>query len=178
MISGHAIPHHLYVEDSQLYVSFASGDSTVALSGLQLCLASIQNWMSTNKLKLNPDKTEFLIRNERHWSKFLSMFHIELFSVNASPAKLAQNLGVIFDNNFTVHLHISAVCSSCIYHNQDLRHIRRYLDLDSATLLSNAVVSSHFDYCNSLLYGITATPHQTSTYSELTGSRCDKVTSI
>ena len=61
MISGHAIPHHLYADDSQLYVSFASGDSAVAVGGIQSCLASGQSWMSMNKLKLNPDKTEFLL---------------------------------------------------------------------------------------------------------------------
>ena len=35
MISRHTIPHHLYADNSQLYVSFASGDSAVALNGLQ-----------------------------------------------------------------------------------------------------------------------------------------------
>ena len=75
MICGHAIPHHLYADDSQLYISFASGDSAAALNGLQSCLASVQSWMSTNKLKMNPDKTEFLlIGNERQQSKYLSMF--------------------------------------------------------------------------------------------------------
>ena len=34
MIFEHAIPHHLYADDSQLYVSFASGDSAAALNGL------------------------------------------------------------------------------------------------------------------------------------------------
>ena len=61
LISGHAIPHHLYADDSQLYISFSSGNSAAALNGLQSCLASVQSWMSTNKLKLNPDKTEFLL---------------------------------------------------------------------------------------------------------------------
>ena len=37
---------------------------------------------------------------------------------------------------------------------QDLRRIRRHLDLDSAKLLATALVSSRLDYCNSLLYGI------------------------
>ena len=41
MISGHTIPRHLYVDDRQLYVSFASGDSAASLNGLQVCLASI-----------------------------------------------------------------------------------------------------------------------------------------
>ena len=61
MIFGQAIPHHLYAAGSQLYVSFVSGDSAAALNGLQSCLASVQSWMSKNKLKLNPDKTEFLL---------------------------------------------------------------------------------------------------------------------
>ena len=108
--------------------------------------------MSTNKLKLNPDKTEFLlIENERQQSKYLSMFAIELLGVETYPAKSTHNLGVIFDKHFNFCSHISAICSSCIYHIRNLLRIRRHLDLDSAKLLANALVSSRFDYCNSLL---------------------------
>ena len=111
--------------------------------------------MSTNKLKLNPDKTEFLLfGNERQRSKYLSMFPIQLFGVKTNPAKSARNLGVIFDTNFTFRSHISAACSSCFYHMRDLRRFRRHLDLDSAKLLATPLVSSRLDYCNSLLYGI------------------------
>ena len=52
---------------------------------------------------------------------------------------------------------MSAICSSCIYHIRDLRRIRRHLDLNSAKLLANALVSSRFDYCNSILSGIVET---------------------
>ena len=63
-------------------------------------------------------------------------------------------LRVISDKNFIFHSHISAVCSSCFYHMQDLRRIRHHLDLDSAKLLATVPVSSRLDYCNSFLYGI------------------------
>ena len=92
--------------------------------------------------------------NERQRTKYLSMFPIELLSVKTNSAKSPRNLGVIFDKNFTFRRHISAICSSCFYHMRDLQHIRRHLDLDSAKLLATALVSSHLDYCNSLLYGI------------------------
>ena len=85
------------------------------------------------------------------------MFPIELLGVETYPAQSAHNLGVIFDKNFNFHAHISAICSSCIYHIRDLQSIRRNLDLDSAKLLANALVSSRLDYCNSLLSGITET---------------------
>ena len=109
LISGRAIPHHLYADDSQLYISFSSGDSAAALNGLQSCLASVQSWMSTNKLQLNPEKTELLlIGNEWQRSKYLSMFPIQLLGVKTYPAKSARNLGVIFDKIFNFRSHISA----------------------------------------------------------------------
>ena len=127
-------------------------------SRLQSCLASVQPGMSTNKVKLNPQKPEFLlIGNERQRRKFLSMFSIALFDNKSNPAKSARNLGVIIDKNFTFHSHVSPVCSSCFNHIRNLRHIRRHLDLDSAILLATALVSSNLDYCNSLLYGIADT---------------------
>ena len=155
LVAGHTIPHHLYADDSQLYVSFSSGNSAAALNGLQSCLASVQSWMSTNKLKLNPDKTEFLlIGNERQRRKYLSMFPIEVLGVKTYPVKSARNVGVIFNKNFNFRSHISAICSSCIYHIRDLRPIRRHLDLESAKLLANAVVSSRLDFCYLVLSGI------------------------
>ena len=154
MIFEHAIPHHFYADDSQMYVSFPSGGSVAALNALQSCLASIQSWMSTNKLKLNPDKTEFLlIGNKQQRSKHSLFFQLS-FSVSKLTAKSARNLGVIFDTNFTFRSHISVVCNSCFHYMRDLRGIRRHLDLDSAKLLATALVSSSLDYCNSLLYGI------------------------
>ena len=127
-------------------------DSAAALNGLQSCLASAQSSMSTNKLKLNPDKTEFLlIGNERQRRKYLSMFPIELLGLETYQTNSARILRVIFDKSFNFRSHISAICSSCIYHIWDLRRIHRHLDLDSAKLLVNALVSSHLDYCNSPL---------------------------
>ena len=113
MISGCAIPHHFYVNDSQLHVCFASGDSAMALNRLQSCLASVHSSMLKNKLKLNSHRTEFLlIGNKQERSKYLCMFHIDLFGVKTNEAKSALNLVIIFDKNFTFCSHISAVCSS------------------------------------------------------------------
>ena len=180
MIFEHAIPHHLYADDNQLSVSCASGDYAAALNVLQSCLASVQSWMSTNILKLNPDKTEFLlIGNERQRSKYLPMFPIELLGVKTKPAKSARNLDVIFDKNFTFRSYISVVCNSCFYHMRDLRRIRHYLDLDSAKLLATALVSTRLDYCNSLLYGIADIDlTRLHACTESTGPPGDKVSSI
>ena len=44
----------------------------------------------------------------------------------------------------------------CSYHIHDLACIRRYISKSGTITLANALVSSCLDYCNSLLYGITA----------------------
>ena len=49
LVSGHAIPHHLYADDSLLHVSFSSGDSVAALNGLQLCYSGFCSVMDVDK---------------------------------------------------------------------------------------------------------------------------------
>ena len=157
-ISGHAIPHHLYADNSPQYVSFALGNSAVALNDLQSCLASVQLWMLKIKLRLNPYKTEFLLIGiERQRSKFIFMFPIELFGVKTNPAKSAWNLVVIFDKKFTFCSHVLAVCSSCFYYIRELGCMCHHLDLDRAKLLATALLFGCLDYCNSRLHGIANT---------------------
>ena len=155
VISNHSIPHHLYADDSQLYVSFSAGDCTESIRKLNSCLVSVQNWMFSNRLKLNPDKTEFLlIGHKQQRNKYHSLFPTTLMDVETNPAKSARNLGVIFDHDFNFRSHIGQVCRSCFYHMRDIRRIRRYLSLENAKTLAHAMVTSRLDYCNSLLYGI------------------------
>ena len=107
IISRHTIHHHLYADDGKLHVSLAPGDSAAALNSLQVCLASVHSWMSTNKLKLNPGKTEFLlIGKERQQSKYLSMFPIKLFGAKTNPAKSFRNLeAIIYKISPSTHLY-------------------------------------------------------------------------
>ena len=115
----------------------------------------VQLRMSGNKLKLNPDKTEFLlIGHKRQRIKYLAMFPVDLLGLQTTSAKAARKLGVVFDTNFSFRSHVSAVCRSCRYHIRDLRRICRYLSFDSAKLLAHALVCSRLDYCNSILFGI------------------------
>ena len=179
-ISGHAIPHHLYADKTKLYVSFSSGDSAAALNVLQSCLASVQSWMLTNKLKLNPGKTEFLlIGNERQRSKYLSMFPIELLVL-----KLTQR-------NLLAILEWSLTKSSTSAHKypQSALHVfttSGIYGVFAVTLiwtvqnwLVNALVSSRFDYCNSLLSGIVETDlTKAPTCFEPSGSCGHKATTI
>ena len=155
LIGAQDIPHHMYADDTQVYLSFSADDSKDSILRLQRCLVSVQKWMCDNRLKLNPDKTDFLLIGHEHQrKKHLSLFPVPLLGVDTKPAAAARNLGVYFDQNFNFRNHISQVCRSCYYHIRDLRRIRKHLSLDDAKCLATALVTTRLDYCNSLLRGI------------------------
>ena len=113
--------------------------------------------MFANKLKLNPDKTEFIIiGTNKNRDKFSQHFPLNLLNNLTTPADHVRNLGVTFDKNFSFSKHITNIAQSCCYHMRDLRRIRRHLSLKTATALANALVSSRLDYCNSLFYGLSS----------------------
>ena len=49
---------------------------------------------------------------------------------------------------------ISQTCKICFYHIRDFRRIRKYLSPEAAKSVACALVTSHLDYCNSLLYNL------------------------
>ena len=112
--------------------------------------------MFTNKLKLNPDKTDFiLIGSKNNHKKLLPDFPINILGNQVSPAQSVKNLGVVLDSNFTFSDHVSQVIKSTRAHARDLYRIRPLLDLKTSVLLANALVSSRLDYCNSLFLSLT-----------------------
>ena len=112
--------------------------------------------MFTNKLKLNPDKTEFiLIGSKNNHKQLLPHFPINILGNQVSPAQSVKNLGVVFDFNFTFSDHVLLVIKSTRVHARDLCRMRPLLDLKTSILLANALVSSRLDYCNSLFLLLT-----------------------
>ena len=107
------------------------------------------------KLKLNPEKTEFIIIGQKAIRESLAPnFPVPLLQNNISPSVEVKNLGVILDSDNSFDNHVAKVCRACYYHLRDLRRIRKFFGVETAILLANAMVSSRLDYCNSLLYGV------------------------
>jgi len=151
------VSSHFYADDSQCYISFSSTDSPLSLAKLSSTLDSTYEWLTLNRLCLNPSKTEYLlIGTPQQRSKILSS-SINFRGINLTPSSDARNLGVIFDSNLSFNKHISNICSSSFYQIRQLRQIRSSLDTNSAIVLANALVTSKLDYCNSLLYSLPAT---------------------
>ena len=77
--------------------------------------------MSDNKLKLNPDKTEFIVFRAKNRYKWLSdSFLVNILGKCLSPTDVQHNLGVLFDAKFCFTNHINYVIKSCFISLRDL----------------------------------------------------------
>ena len=154
--SHSSINHHFYADDTQLYITLSPTNFSCFIQKLKNCLNDIQNFMFANKLKRNPEKTEFiLIGSKNNRKQLLPHFPINILGNQVLPAQSVRNLGVVFDSNFLFSDHVSQVIKPTRVHARDLYRIRPLLDLNTSVLLANALGSSRLDYCNSLFLSLT-----------------------
>ena len=102
--------HNICTLITQIFLSLSNTDPQMSLSLVQQCLQDVSDWMIASKLKLNPDKTEFiLISAKAQRDKFKKYFPTKLLDQDAIAIDSARNLGVEFDKDFNFKKHISKV---------------------------------------------------------------------
>ena len=110
--------------------------------------------MTSNKLSVNPNKTEYLLFNPSIIN--LSINTINLDSNIISPSDPTKNLGEIFqtDRPMSLDKHVSPIVKSRFLQLHELRRIRPFISKTAAITLANTFVHSHLDFYNSLFYGL------------------------
>jgi len=112
--------------------------------------------MTSNQLRLNSDKTQFIRVGSRQQLANVTVTEILLngLSINTSPN--VTGLSVIIDGELTFSTHVKLVAARCFYQLRSLWSIRPALTSDNATILTHAFIASCIDYCNSILYQVAA----------------------
>uniref|UniRef100_A0A803TKZ4 Reverse transcriptase domain-containing protein n=1 Tax=Anolis carolinensis TaxID=28377 RepID=A0A803TKZ4_ANOCA len=155
VIRSFGVRCHLYADDTQLYYSFPP-KSKEAPRILDQCLAAVLAWMSVNKLRLNPDKTEVLQVSRTSdrgigWQPVLDGV--------ALPLKAqVRSLGVLLDSGLTLEAQVSTleaqVAGRAFAQFKLVRQLRPYLEKSDLTMVVHALVTSRLDYCNALYVGL------------------------
>ena len=110
--------------------------------------------MSSNRLKLNKDKTQFIWLGSRQQLLKVEIDSIQLGSGSVPLKSSVNNLGVIFDSQLSMREHVRHVCRSSFYQLRQLRVVRGSLIFEASVQLVHAFINSRLDYCNSLLAGV------------------------
>jgi len=109
---------HCYADDSQLYLSFCPNiaNQEAALARVERCIEDIHEWMLKDKLKLNNDKTEFIIIGISQQLAKVSVDALPVGAATITSVSSARNLGSWFDFKLTMAIHISKACNSAFYY--------------------------------------------------------------
>ena len=145
---------HMYADDTQLYKSIDPSNfenQKQTAEQLQLCTSEISNWMSNNRLKLNEEKTEFLIAGTGRQRSQVIIDSLNVVGIDIKPSTSVRNLGVIIDQDLSLRQQVNAICRSCYGHLRSIIQIRPYLTKSAAHTIVQSLISSRLDYCNSLL---------------------------
>ena len=116
----------------------------------------LQRWRNVFKrfLKLNDEKTEFLLFGSRQQLSKVSLPFITIGDSQITPSSQTRNLGVIFDSTMTLKPHISNIVRISSFHIRNISRIRKYLNQSAAEQIIHAFVTSRLDNGNALFYGL------------------------
>ena len=147
---------HGYADDTQLLkaTKLTTDAQTATAMHLENGIEKINKWMTDNKLKLNPEKTEFLTLTSDQNRHKIIIDSIEVNGELIEKSKIAKNLGVVIDSTLNMRAQINQVRRSCYYQIKWISKIRPCLDKETAKTIVHALVISRLDYCNGLYSGL------------------------
>ena len=157
IIEKHLPAAHGYADDHQVYLSFKPQHSTNerdSVVAMENCVSDLRRWMISNMLMVNDSKTEFLIVGSKQQLERVSIPSIQVGEDQIAPVTSVRNLGVIFDSNLKMDMHITKACQKAYFHLHNIRRIRKFLSQDAMCTIIHAFVTSQIDYCNSLMNGL------------------------
>lgn len=155
IITSHGLMTHCYADDTQVYFYCPPEQMSILADRFNRCIAEIERWMHSNRLKLNCDKSQFVWLASRNTFRSLPVLQpVNICDSLLQPVNAAKNLGFYFDRNLDLKQHVSNVCRQSYFQLRQLRVVRRSLPPEVLKTLLHAFVSSRLDYCNSLFYGL------------------------
>ena len=97
------------------------------IRSMETFISDVKQWMTSDKLMLNDDKSKFIVIASRHLFKKAAVNTIKVGDCDVCKVSVVRNLGAWFDDQLTMAVHITKICSAAFYHLYNIRRIRKYL---------------------------------------------------
>src|SRR6218665_16988 len=151
-----SLSSHFYADDSQLYTW--GPPSTVAHQRhrMELGIERIAEWMRSNRMRLNPEKTDFMWCSTRRQCMHLDTSELSVCGALIRPSTTVRDLGVLLESDLSMRRHVVWTVGCCFRQLRLIRSCIRSLPLGAAKAAVAAFVTSRVDRYNSLLAGAPA----------------------
>ena len=124
---------HIYANDTNMYCFCnvkSTNDANNALSLMTQCVEAVRVWITQCLIKLNKDKTEFLVISSPYFHESVCDTSPKVGDAVISSSAQCRNLGVIFDSKLDMKQHVAMVCRSALFQLRKIGIIRKYFSDD------------------------------------------------
>ena len=130
------------------------GDEARCMYELGKCATDLEVWMNENRLKMNNNKTKFILFGSKLQ---LNKCKTKTLNVDNTEIELADKikyLGVLLDQKLNLKQHITSKCQTAMLNIQQIKNISHLLTQEATEILVLGTVMSHLDYCSNILVGL------------------------
>jgi hypothetical protein len=136
---------NLFAYDTMIYVEH--GDIKEAAKIMNEELQKVTRWLYINKLKLNVDKTKYMIitnkKNNCHDS-----IDIQIEGAKIQCVESIKYLGVLLDNKMNFKIMLTTYVRKLLKKIGYMARLGNKLNYSSKVLVYNSKIAPHFDYCS------------------------------
>ena len=112
--------------------------------------------MRSNRLQLNPAKTEILWFSSSRRQFQIPQVPFCVGTATITPSSIVRDLGIYLDSNLSMTAHIFKTVSNCFSAMRLIRSVRRSVSRAVLLSLVTSLVLSRVDYGNATLAGLPA----------------------
>ena len=139
-----------------------AGDTSITTSELEsfinIELQNLNQWLQANRLSLNIAKTEFMIISscQKQLTNTNNHINIKIENYRIKRVTSTKSLGVTVDERLSWDKHVDEKSKKIAAAIGALKCIRPFISTASATLIYQALIQPHFDYCSLVWDGCSA----------------------
>ena len=134
----------MFADDNNVFLSKKIFEKLFAVANQQL--KNIDNWLTSNKLLLNIDKTNYIVFHTPH-SKISENTNLQLRNTNLKRVQCIKFLVVFVHENLSWKPHMEWLLQKIKVCYGIVRKIQPYLNKETLLLLYNALIKNHLQYC-------------------------------
>jgi Reverse transcriptase (RNA-dependent DNA polymerase) len=144
---------HFYADDSQIYTSGPPSTALQQRIRMERGIERIADWMRSNRLRLNPEKTDFLWCATSRRCVNLDTSALSICGAMIAPSSFVRDLGVLLESDLSMRRHVAWTVGCCFRQLRLIRSCIKSLPFEAAKSAVAAFVTCKVDGCNSLLAG-------------------------